>query len=53
MVLVDKDIKKLVQKGLLISENYKPENLGCVSYDLTIGNIIDKEEVKDEKVEGN
>ena len=50
MVLVDKDIKKLVQKGLLISENYKPENLGCVSYDLTIGNIIDKEEVKDEYV---
>lgn len=50
MVLVDKDIKKLVQKGLLISENYKPENLGCVSYDLTIGSIIDKEEVKDEYV---
>lgn len=50
MVLVDKDIKKLVQKGLLISENYKPENLGCVSYDLTIGSIIDKEDVKDEYV---
>ena len=40
MVLVDRDIKALVQNGYLISENYKSENLGCVSYDLTIDNII-------------
>lgn len=45
MILVDKNIRKLVEKGMLIVSNYKPENLGCVSYDLTISDIIidDKE----------
>lgn len=40
MILVDKNIKELVEKDMLIVSNYKPENLGCVSYDLTIDNII-------------
>ena len=42
MVLVDKEIEELVNQGLLITHNYKKENLGCVSYDLTIDNIIDE-----------
>ncbi len=50
MVLVDRDIKALVQNGLLISENYKPENLGSVSYDLTIDNIIAEDSVTGEYV---
>lgn len=50
MVLVDKDIKELVSNGLLISENYKPENLGCVSYDLTINNIIAEDDITEEYV---
>ena len=50
MVLVDRDIKALVQNGLLISENYKPENLGSVSYDLTIDNIISEEDIAEEYV---
>lgn len=48
MVLVDKNIKELVEKGLLIVSNYKPENLGGVSYDLTLNHIIvDGEEKKE------
>lgn len=50
MILVDKDIKELVSKGLLISENYKTENLGCVSYDLTIDNVITEEGISSEYV---
>ena len=50
MVLVDRDIKTLVQNGLLISGNYKPENLGSVSYDLTIDNIIAEDNVTDEYI---
>lgn len=48
MVLVDKNIKELVSKGLLICENYKPENLGCVSYDLTINSIIAEDDITEE-----
>ncbi len=40
MVLVDKNIRELVEKNTLIIKGYKPENLGGVSYDLTIDNII-------------
>lgn len=48
MILVDKDIKKLVNKNFLIVNNYKSENLGAVSYDLTIDNIIlENEETKE------
>lgn len=48
MVLVDKNIKELVEKNTLIVNGYKPENLGCVSYDLTIDNIItDEGDVKE------
>lgn len=48
MVLVDKNIKELIEKDLLIITNYKAENLGCVSYDLTISDIIvDDKELKE------
>lgn len=40
MILVDKDIKDLVSRGLLIAEGYDEENVGSVSYDLTIDEII-------------
>lgn len=48
MILVDRNIKDLISKKELIVENYNPENLGCVSYDLTINCIIKGEEEKSE-----
>ena len=39
MYIVDKQIKKMCESGLLIAENYNPENVGAVSYDLTVRNI--------------
>ncbi len=39
MYIVDKQIKKMCENGLLIAENYNPENVGAVSYDLTVKNI--------------
>ena len=39
MYIVDKQIKKMCESGLLIAENYNPENVGAVSYDLTVKNI--------------
>lgn len=36
MLLVDKQIKKLIENGELIIENYVADNLNGVSYDLTI-----------------
>ena len=50
MVLIDKQIKELVNEGKLIVTNYKPENLGGVSYDLTIDNIIAEDDIADEYV---
>lgn len=50
MVLIDKQIKELVNEGKLIVTNYKPENLGGVSYDLTIDNIIAEEDIANEYV---
>lgn len=43
MILIDKNIRELVEKNMLIVTGYKPENLGGVSYDLTIDNIITDE----------
>lgn len=40
MILVDKNIKELVNNNTLIIKNYNPENLGAVSYDLTIDKVI-------------
>ncbi len=40
MILVDKDIKGLASNGLLIAEGYDEANVGSVSYDLTIDEII-------------
>ena len=50
MVLIDKQIKELINEGKLISENYNPENLGGVSYDLTIDNIIAEDDIANEYV---
>lgn len=50
MILVDKNIKDLVKSDLLIVTNYKEENVNCVSYDLTIGSIIDGEKEVEEYV---
>lgn len=45
MILVDKDIKKLVKENNLINTAYKEENVGCVSYDITLESVLleDKE----------
>lgn len=44
MILVDKQIKELVNNGMLIVTGFNEDNLGCVSYDLTVDKIIaDKE----------
>ncbi len=40
MILVDKEIKELVNKNQLIVENFNLSNLGAVSYDLEIDKII-------------
>ena len=44
MILVDKQIRELVNNGMLIVTGYDENNLGCVSYDLTIDKIISKKE---------
>ena len=36
MYIVDKQIKEMCKRGLLIAENYNSENVGAVSYDLTV-----------------
>lgn len=48
MILVDKNIKELVKNDLLIVNNYNEENVGAISYDLTIDTIIDEENEKEE-----
>lgn len=40
MIFVDKDIKDLASRGLLIAKGYDEANVGSVSYDLTIDEII-------------
>ena len=48
MILFDKNMRVLIDNIMLIVTNYKPENLGCVSYDLTISDIIvNDEELKE------
>ena len=39
MYIVDKQIKRMCESVFLITENYSPENVGAVSYDLTVKNI--------------
>lgn len=41
MILVDKNIKELCEKGSLISKSYKPDNVSSISYDLTLGEFLD------------
>lgn len=36
MILTDRQISELVENGKLIVEGYDPDNLGAVSYDLTV-----------------
>lgn len=40
MIIVDKQIKERVSQGQLIVENYKEENVGAVSYDITLDKVI-------------
>lgn len=40
MILVDKDIKQLVAHNQLIVDGYEEENVGSISYDLTVEEII-------------
>lgn len=40
MFLTDKQIKKLCKDNKLIIENYQEENVGAVSYDLTVKDVI-------------
>jgi len=40
MILTDKDIKAYTQQGMLITENFAPDNVGSISYDLTIDKIL-------------
>ncbi|MCM1180047.1 MAG: hypothetical protein NC347_07310 [Clostridium sp.] len=43
MILVDKDIKKYVADKKLIISDYQEKNVNCISYDLTLDYIIDKD----------
>ncbi len=40
MFLVDKEIKELCKNNKLIVENYQEENVGAVSYDITVKDVI-------------
>lgn len=44
MILVDKQIRELINNGMLIINGYNEDNLECVSYDLTIDKIISDHE---------
>lgn len=46
MFIVDTQIKNLCNQGKLISENYNQENVGAVSYDLTVDYIRIYDETK-------
>lgn len=41
MILVDKTIKDLATKGVLISKGYTPSNVNSISYDLTLGEFLE------------
>ncbi len=40
LFIVDKKIRTMCENGELIIENYSPENIGAISYDLTVQNIL-------------
>ena len=48
MILVDKNIKELVENGKLVIDGFNPENLNGVSYDLTIDYILDSTKEKND-----
>lgn len=41
MILVDKTIRDLSDKGRLISKGYTPSNVNSISYDLTLGSFLE------------
>ena len=43
MILVDKNIKKLISENKLIISGYKEENLKGIAYELTIDSIYNSE----------
>lgn len=44
MILVDSQIKELINQGMLIKEGYNTNNINSMSYDLTIDKILTLEE---------
>lgn len=48
MILVDKNIIARIEQDNLIAENYNPNNVNCVSYDLTVDKILTND--KDKKI---
>lgn len=45
MILTDRDIKAYSQQGMLIAEHFNPNNVGSISYDLTIDKILVHDEM--------
>lgn len=52
MILVDKNIKELSSRHLLIKTGYKESNVSSISYDLTLGNFLDSAEPSREILPG-
>lgn len=48
MFIVDKQIKEMCNQGKLIVENYNPDNVGAISYDLAVDYIRTYDENKKE-----
>lgn len=44
MILVDSQIKALINKDMLIKEGYNPDNVNSMSYDLTIDKVLISQE---------
>ncbi|WP_238900033.1 hypothetical protein [Clostridium sp. YIM B02500] len=51
MILIDRNIKELVNSGELIIRGYDESNVNSISYDLTIGSIVKPKENDEEVVE--
>lgn len=53
MILIDRNIKELVNNGELIITGYEESNVNSISYDLTIGSIVKPMENDEEYCRGN
>lgn len=52
MILVDKNIKALSEKGQLISQGYTPSNVNSISYDLTLGEFVNQDQQTQDIIPG-